>query len=159
MQKNILYLQAVIVTLLSTIYIFIDNVSDAFWMISAMAALMYLIIYVFMFMAAMKLRKTQPNVKRGYVLKGLHGWCYLGLFSTCVALIFGFIPPNSFSSMPFFEYAGILLLGLIVAGVPPFIFYALRKPSWQMVPKAEADQYSAALQDLQDADNKAANPS
>lgn len=155
-QKNILYLQAIIVTLLSTIYIFIDNVSDAFWMISAMAALMYLIIYVFMFMAAMKLRKTQPNVKRGYVLKGLHGWCYLGLFSTCVALIFGFIPPSSFSSMPFLEYAGILLLGLIIAGIPPFIFYAVRKPSWQMVPKAEADQYSAALQDLQDQDDKAA---
>jgi glutamate:GABA antiporter len=155
-QKNILYLQAVIVTLLSTIYIFIDNVSDAFWMISAMAALMYLIIYVFMFLAAMKLRKTQPTVKRGFVLKGLHGWCYLGLFSTCVALIFGFIPPNNFSHMPFFEYAGILLIGLVIAGVPPFIFYAVRKPSWQMVPKAEADQYSAALQDLQDADDKAA---
>ena len=158
-QKNILYLQAVIVTLLSTIYIFIDNVSDAFWMISAMAALMYLIIYVFMFMSAMKLRRTQPNVKRGYVLKGLHGWCYLGLFSTCVALIFGFIPPNNFSSMPFFEYAGVLLLGLVVAGAPPFIFYALRKPSWQMVPKAQADQYSAALQDLQNADDKAARES
>jgi len=112
-----------------------------------------------MFMAAMKLRKTQPNVKRGYVLKGLHGWCYLGLMSTCVALIFGFIPPNNFSSMPFFEYAGILLLGLVVAGTPPFIFYALRKPSWQMVPKAESDQYSAALQDLQDADTKAASTS
>ena len=107
----------------------------------------------------MKLRKTQPNVKRGYVLKGLHGWCFLGLFSTCVALIFGFIPPNNFSSMPFFEYAGILLLGLVVAGVPPFIFYAVRKPSWQMVPKAESDQYSAALQDLQAADDKAATAS
>ena len=90
------------------------------------------------------------------MLKGLHGWCYLGLFSTCVALIFGFIPPSSFSSMPFLEYAGILLLGLIIAGIPPFIFYAVRKPSWQMVPKAEADQYSAALQDLQDEDDKAA---
>ncbi len=151
-QKNILFLQAAIVTVLSTIYIFIDNVSDAFWMISAMAALMYLIIYLFMFMSAMKLRRTQPDVKRGYVLKGLNGWCYLGLFSTTVALIFGFIPPAQFSTMPFVEYAGILLLGLIVTGVPPFIFYALRKPSWQMVSKEEADQYSAALQDLQAAD-------
>ncbi len=153
-QKNILFLQAAIVTLLSTIYIFIDNVSDAFWMISAMAALMYLIIYLFMFMSAMKLRRIQPNVKRGYVLKGLNAWCCLGLLSTTIALIFGFIPPAKFSMMPFIEYAGILLIGLIITAMPPFIFYALRKPSWQVVSKEEADQYSAALQDLAQADDK-----
>ena len=149
-QSNILILQAILVTLLSTIYIFVDNVSDAFWMISAMAALMYLTIYIFMFMSAMKLRKTQPHVKRGFVLKGLHFWCFLGLASTIVAIFFGFIPPSQFSDMPLFEYIGILVAGLIVTGAPPFIFYAIRKPSWIVTPKSEYEQYSAPLQDLQD---------
>lgn len=151
-QVNILILQAIIVTLLSTIYIFVDNVSDAFWMISAMAALMYLIIYLFMFMSAMKLRKTQPNVKRGFVLKGLHFWCYLGMAATIIAIIFGFIPPSQFSNMPVLEYIGILVAGLIITGAPPFIFYAVRKPSWQVEPKSESEKYTAALQDLQDSD-------
>lgn len=151
-QSNILILQAILVTLLSTIYIFVDNVSDAFWMISAMAVLMYLTIYVFMFLSAMKLRKTQPNVKRGFVLKGLHFWCYLGLASTIVAIIFGFIPPSQFSNMPILEYVGILVAGLIITGAPPFIFYAVRKPSWAVTPKSETDQYSAPLQDLENSD-------
>lgn len=151
-QSNILILQAILVTLLSTIYIFVDNVSDAFWMISAMAVLMYLTIYVFMFLSAMKLRKTQPNVKRGFVLKGLYFWCYLGLASTIVAIIFGFIPPSQFSNMPILEYVGILVAGLIVTGAPPFIFYAVRKPSWAVTPKSETDQYSAPLQDLENSD-------
>jgi len=47
------------------------------------------------------------------------------------------------------------LIGLVVVGVPPFIVYAVCKPSWQLVPEAESDEYSAALQDLQYADNKA----
>ena len=139
-------------TLLSTAYIFIDNVSDAFWMLSAMAALMYLIIYVFMFMSAMKLRKTQPNVKRGFVLKGLHFWCILGLAATILAIIFGLIPPSQFSNMPVLEYIGILVAGLIITGAPPFIFYAVRKPSWEVAPKSETEAYSAPLQDLQNSD-------
>ena len=151
-QQNILILQAILVTLLSTIYIFIDNVSNAFWMTSAMAALIYLIIYIFMFMSAMKLRKTQPNVKRGFVLKGLYFWCYLGLASTIVAIIFGFIPPSQFSDMPTLEYMGILVAGLIITGAPPFIFFAIKKPSWAVTPKSETDKYTAALQDLSDDD-------
>lgn len=151
-QQNILILQAILVTLLSTAYIFIDNVSDAFWMLSAMAALMYLIIYVFMFMSAMKLRKTQPNVKRGFVLKGLHFWCILGLAATILAIIFGLIPPSQFSNMPVLEYIGILVAGLIITGAPPFIFYAVRKPSWEVAPKSETEAYSAPLQDLQNSD-------
>lgn len=155
-QSNILILQAILVTILSTIYIFVDNVSDAFWMVSAMAVLMYLTIYILMFMSAMKLRKTQPNVKRGFFLKGLHFWCFLGLVSTIIAIIFGFIPPSQFSDMPIMEYIGILVAGLIVTGVPPFIFYAVRKPSWAMTPKSEYEQYSAPLQDLENADSTTA---
>ena len=100
----------------------------------------------------MKLRKTQPHVKRGFVLKGLYFWCFLGLASTIVAIFFGFIPPSQFSDMPLLEYVGILLAGLIVTGAPPFIFYAVRKPSWAVTPKSEYEQYSAPLQDLQDID-------
>ena len=113
---------------------------------------MYLIIYVFMFMSAMKLRKTQPNVKRGFVLKGLHFWCILGLAATILAIIFGLIPPSQFSNMPVLEYIGILIAGLIITGAPPFIFYAVRKPSWEVAPKSETEAYSAPLQDLQNSD-------
>ena len=149
-QQNILILQAILVTILSTAYVFIDNVSDAFWMLSAMAALMYLIIYIFMFMSAIKLRKTQPDVKRGFILKGLHFWCGLGLAATVLAIVFGLIPPSQFSNMPVLEYIGILVAGLVLTGAPPFIFYAIRKPDWAVTPKEETEAYSAPYQNLKD---------
>ncbi len=119
-------------------------------MLSAMAALMYLIIYIFMFMSAIKLRKTQPDVKRGFVLKGLHFWCALGLAATILAIVFGLIPPSQFSNMPVLEYIGILVAGLVLTGAPPFIFYAVRKPDWAVTPKEETEAYSAPYQNLKD---------
>lgn len=121
-----------------------------------MAALMYLIIYVFMFMAAMKLRKTQPNVK--WLCIKAARLVLSGVIFDLRSTDFRLYTAQQLQQHAVFRICGDLVAGLIVAGVPPFT-YALRKPSWQMVPKAEADQYSAALQIFQDADDKAANPS
>jgi amino acid transporter len=147
-QKNILLVQAILVSALSLLYVIVPDVSAAFWMLSAIAAQMYLIIYVLMFSAAMKLRRTQPNVKRGYRAPAIHFWSALGILSSVVALSLGFVPPSQFATLSPVAYVAMLLIGLFVFAVPPFIFYALRKPDWQVVTKAEADSYSAALQDL-----------
>jgi glutamate:GABA antiporter len=117
-------------------------------MLSALAVQMYLIIYVFMFAAAMKLRKTQPNVKRGYRAPAIHFWSILGILSSVLALLLGFLPPSQFKMLPPPIYVGTLVFGLVITAAPAFLFYKYRKPSWQLVPKAESDRYSAALQDL-----------
>jgi glutamate:GABA antiporter len=148
-QKNILFLQGIMVSILSLLYIVVPDVSAAFWMLSAMAAQMYLIIYLFMFSAALKLRQSQPNVKRGYRAPAIHFWAVLGIVSSLFALILGFMPPSQYKTMSPVIYVGILVGGLVLFGLPPFIFYAFRKPDWQVVSKAEADKFSAALQDLE----------
>jgi amino acid transporter len=147
-QKNILFVQALAVTLLAFLYVVLPNVSAAFWMLSAIAAQIYLIIYIFMFSAALKLRKTQPHVKRGFICPAIEFWAILGIISSAIALLLGFVPPSQYSSLSPVVYVGILLAGLIVFAIPPFIFYANRKPEWQVVPTAEADKNSAPLQDL-----------
>ncbi|MGL5111623.1 MAG: APC family permease [Flavobacterium sp.] len=148
-QKNILILQGVLVTVLSLIYVVVPDVSTAFWMLSAIAAQMYLIIYLFMFSAVLKLRKTQPNVKRGYKAPAVHFWAYLGIASSLFTFFLGFVPPNQYKTMSPVVYVAILIGGLLLFGLPPFIFYAYRKPEWQVISKGEADKYSAALQDME----------
>jgi len=148
-QANILVLQAVLVSLLALLYVLVPDVSGAFWMLSALATQMYLIVYVFMFAAAMRLRRTQPDVKRGFRAPALHVWSILGIASSALALLLGFLPPSQFKMLPPAIYVGTLVLGLVVTAAPAFLFYAFRKPGWQMVPKAESDRYSAALQDLE----------
>lgn len=148
-QANILVLQAVLVSLLALLYVLVPDVSGAFWMLSTLATQMYLVVYVFMFAAAMRLRRTQPDVKRGFRAPAIHAWSILGIASSALALLLGFFPPSQFRMLPPAIYVGTLVLGLVVTAAPAFLFYAFRKPGWQMVPKAESDRYSAALQDLE----------
>jgi hypothetical protein len=60
----------------------------------------------------------------------------------------GFVPPTQYSALSPILYVGILLGGLILFAIPPFIFYANRKHEWQVVPTAEAEKNTAPLQDL-----------
>ena len=87
--------QAVIVTLLALLYIVVPDVSAAFWMLSAIAAQIYLTVYIFMFLSALRLRQTQPNVKRGFVCPAIKFWATLGLIAAVFALLLGFVPPSS----------------------------------------------------------------
>ncbi|MFM7448702.1 MAG: amino acid permease [Leptolyngbyaceae cyanobacterium] len=150
-QKNILLVQAAVVTLLAFLYVIVPDVSAAFWMLSAIAAQIYLIIYIFMFAAALKLRKTQPQVRRGFICPALDFWATLGILASACALLLGFVPPDQFKTLSPALYVAILVIGLIVFAIPPFLFYANRKNSWQMIPAAEAEKNTAPLQDLKDA--------
>lgn len=148
-QKNILFVQAVLVSILALFYVIVPNVSAAFWMLSAIAAQVYLTIYIFMFAAALKLRKSQPHVKRGFVCPAIEFWSILGIISSFFALLLGFVPPTQYSTISPVVYVGILLAGLILFAIPPFLIYANRKPGWQVVSAAEAEKNTAPLQDLE----------
>ena len=49
-------------------------------------------------------------------------------------------------------YVGILLAGLILFAIPPFIFYANRKPDWQQISSEEIEKTTAPLKFLDNAD-------
>jgi glutamate:GABA antiporter len=88
--------------------------------------------YVLMFIAAMNLRRSQPGRSRSYRVPALGLLCVLGIVSSVVAFVIGFIPPSQFSHLNPLKYTlqivgGILLIGLL----PPFLMDRLRKPSWK----------------------------
>lgn len=151
-QQNILIVQAVIVTLLALIYVVVPDVSTAFWILSAIAAQIYLTVYIFMFLSALRLRQTQPNIQRGFVCPAIKFWAVLGLIASVLALLLGFVPPNQFKAMSPMLYEGILFGGLILFGIPPFIFYANRKRDWQMISSDEIEKSTAPLKYLDNVD-------
>ncbi|WP_354670717.1 amino acid permease [Streptomyces flavofungini] len=59
--------QGVVTTLIGVLYAFSDDVSSAYWMFSVITVQIYLIAYLLMFVAAVRLRATQPHVRRGFV--------------------------------------------------------------------------------------------
>ena len=63
---RILAAQGVVITLIAVLYAFVPTVSNAYWIFAAMATQVYMIMYVLMFIAAVRLRRAQPDQIRGY---------------------------------------------------------------------------------------------
>lgn len=95
---KILISQGILFTLLSSVYILFDSINAAYWILSAMCAQMALLVYVFMFSAAIKLRYSKPNHRGTYKIPGGNIGIWLiagiGLISCVATILIGFVPPT-----------------------------------------------------------------
>jgi len=137
-QQNILVTQGLITTVIALLYAFIPDVSSAYWIFSVITTQVYLIMYLLMFVAAIRLRRTHPDHPRGYRAPLLVSMCGVGFAASLAALLIGFVPPSQFESGNVGVYivivaGGALGLGLLV----PYLFYRFRKPTWKQPDTAE----------------------
>jgi len=139
-QIGILIPQAVIVTLIALIYVLVPNVSDVFLALIGMAAALYVVMYIMMFAAAMVLRRKEPDVKRGYKVPFLGFIASVGLIACVLAFIMSFFPASGETAFPQTIYPLVVAAVVFVLGIPPFIFYAMRKPGWDMRSEEEKDR-------------------
>ena len=129
---RILAAQGAVITLIALLYAFIPSVSHAYWIFAVMATQVYMIMYVLMFIAAIRLRRSQPDHARGYRVRALGPLCVLGTVSSVVALVIGFVPPAQFGHSDPLVYGVLILAGVLVIGiVPPLLMDRLRKPEWK----------------------------
>jgi len=129
-QSGILMLQGTIVTILAAIFIIVPNVSAAFIALVDMGAALYLIMYMLMFAAAIVLRRKEPNVKRTYRVPAMNLVAGVGFVGCLAAFVLAFVPPDGFTAFPSAAYPWIVGLVIVVLGVPPLVFYAVRRPAW-----------------------------
>lgn len=130
MPTTILIVQSALSSLLSCAILFMPTVSSAFMLMSALAAQLYLVMYLLMFAAAIRLRYTHSHVPRGYrVPGGLPGiWlvCGVAILTSAFVMLFGFIPPDSVSKEGLgasLAYVAFLLGGVLVFTGIPLLFY------------------------------------
>jgi amino acid transporter len=131
-EVRILSGQAIVITIIALLYAFIPDVSRAYWIFAVMATQVYLIMYLLMFVAASRLRRTQPDHPRGYRAPALRALSLVGGISSAIALLIGFIAPSQFSHTNPLLYALLILGGLLAIGIlPPLLMDRLRKPAWK----------------------------
>ncbi|NUP61338.1 MAG: amino acid permease [Nonomuraea sp.] len=131
-QQNILVTQGIVTTIIALGYALIPNVSSVYWIFSTITTQVYLIVYLLMFVAAMRLRKNQPDHPRGYRVPALGLLCVVGLVASLAALVIGFVPPSQFGGGSVWSYIAIVGSGLVVLGLLiPWLFLKFRKPSWR----------------------------
>ena len=131
-EVRILAAQGAVITVIALLYAFVPDVSRAYWIFAVMATQVYLIMYVLMFVAAIRLRRSQPDRARGYRAPALGLLCLLGAVSSVAALVIGFVPPSQFGHTDPFVYAVLVLAGILAIGiVPPLLMDRRRKPGWK----------------------------
>jgi putative glutamate/gamma-aminobutyrate antiporter len=134
----IMIFQGLIVSMLCSAFLLMPNVSSSYWMLNDLTALLYLIMYILMFMAAIRLRYKYPDTKRSYRIPGGKNfgmWAVggLGLVSSMFAFCIGFIPPATLdmgSRLTFHLFIGLGVSSMFIA---PLLIFAFRKDSWRHV--------------------------
>jgi putative glutamate/gamma-aminobutyrate antiporter len=134
MPTTLLIFQAIIVSVLSLLFLFMPSVSSAYWILSALVAQLYLIMYILMFAAAIKLRYKQPDVERPYKIPGGNWGIWVvagvGLIGSALSIIVGFFPPAQINTGNVFFYVAFLILGVIILCFVPSIILLFKKSHW-----------------------------
>ncbi len=135
MQKNILLIQGGAVTFLSLLFVVMPSVQSFYQILSQLTVLLYLIMYLLMFAAAIYLRYSMKDAARPFRL-GSKGNCVMwivagmGFLGSLLAFVLSFIPPAQIAVGSNTTWYSVLVIGCIVVVVAPFIIYAMRKPHW-----------------------------
>ncbi len=141
---RLLMMQAILMSVSSLIFLYMPQISSGFWMLTALSAQSYLVMYILMFIAAIKLRYSKPHVPRAYRVpfktKGIWLFSCMGILSSCFAIALCFVPPTTLKVGNPTLYALILGVGLVIMCIVPLFIHAHRKPHWVMKVKVTDDQ-------------------
>ena len=111
------------------------SVQSFYQILSQLTILLYLIMYMLMFAAAIALRYKMKDAERPFRLGKGNGVMWVmggvGFAGSLLAFVLSFIPPSQIQTGSSTVWYSVLIVGCIVMVIIPFIIYAMRKPSWK----------------------------
>lgn len=138
----ILWVQGIFVTLLAFALVVLPSVESAYQLLSQMSTVLYLMLCVMIYMAFLRLRRTEPNAHRGFRIPGgkFVEWLIgiVGIVGIVFASVLSFFPPSQINTGSPTVYVTILIVGVLFFFILPLVVYALRRPNWK---NAKSDFY------------------
>ena len=133
--RNVMLLQAIVVSLLCMLMLFFD-LNRIFYFLTIASAQVYLVMYVLMFISVIVLRIKQPKVPRAFVIPGgMPGLLLVagggGLTAVGGILIMFWPPLTSDISMEGSTFTLALLGTFVVIITTPLVLYLFRNPDWK----------------------------
>ena len=134
-QKNILLVQGIAVTVLSLLFVVMPSVQSFYQILSQLTVILYLVMYLLMFAGAIALRYKMKQLKRPFRIgKSGNGLMWIvggvGFCGSLLAFILSFIPPSQIAVGSTTVWFSVLIIGALVFIIAPFVIYAAKKPSW-----------------------------
>jgi len=126
MPAVILIFQAILVSIIIGAFILIPSVNGAYWLLSVLAAQLYMMMYILMFLASLALKcKNRSKPNHYHISGGFIGHCLvavLGLIGSVGAFLICFIPPSNVAIGDKAHYEIVLIVALVVLTFLPLLF-------------------------------------
>ncbi len=134
---NLMLFQAIVVTIAAFVFLFLPNINISYWILNALAAQMYIIMYIFLLISGIVLRYKKPHVHRTYKVPfgntGMWIAVVVGVLASLFTLAFSFAPPVfRFIVESNLAYEILLIGGLVLSCLIPIAIYSFRKPHWKL---------------------------
>lgn len=129
---RMLLLQAVLVSVMCAAFFLMPSVNGSYWLLTALSTQLYMVMYVFMFVAAIRLRHKYPDRPRPFRIpmgKYMGMWLFglLGVMGSLITIIVGFFPPGGIDVGGKIHYELVFTGGMILMMLPVLFFYAYRR--------------------------------
>ncbi|MCH9811442.1 APC family permease [bacterium] len=123
---NALLMQGIIVTILSTFYLFLPSINTAFIFLSIITAQLAMIVYITLFAAGIYLHHKKGEVARSFKVpggdKGIWAVGLAGITICLFAFMVGFIPPKAALIENILLYESLLVGVMIIISFFPLLF-------------------------------------
>lgn len=120
---NTLLIQALIGSLLASIFLFMPTLKSAFWLLIALTSQFTVLVYCLIFTSAVVLRYTRPNLPRPYRIPGgnviIVLICGLAILVCLAGFVLGWFPPKQIGYFSHGRYILYILFGdALILGTP-----------------------------------------
>ncbi|GIP24149.1 tyrosine-tyramine antiporter [Paenibacillus sp. J22TS3] len=129
-------IQAIVISLVSVLYLVVPDVNSAFLIITITTTILYCIVYALIAISAIRLRYKMPDIERPFRL-GLKGnglmWfvSILSLLSVAITIVVSLIPPSVLEPSQYTGYIIYQIVATVVMVGIALIIHKKKKPSWK----------------------------
>ncbi len=130
--SRVLLLQAGLVTILCGGFFLLPSINSIYWLFTALSTELYLVMYVFLFLAAIHLKNKFKNHPRHFSVPGgkigYYLTCALGLAGCTMSLVVGFFPPEESLNMGgAARFRLIFVAGILLMMLPAGLLYLYKQ--------------------------------
>ena len=142
--SRVLLLQAFLVTVLCSGYVLLPSINAIYWLFTALSTELYVIMYIFMFIAAIRLKQKYPTRHRPFAIPGgrlgYYLTCALGLIGCIISVVVGFFPPEGSINVGGANHFRLVFIGGIALMLLPAALLYLWKKIKERSPHGESLQ-------------------
>ncbi|WP_416829247.1 tyrosine-tyramine antiporter [Ectobacillus polymachus] len=129
-------IQAIVISLVSILYIVVPDVSSAFFILTITTTILYCVVYILIALSAIRLRYTMPDLQRPFRL-GSNGnglmWIVflLSMISIIFTIIVSLIPPSILNPNQYTGYIIYQVVATLVMIGIALVINRFKKPEWK----------------------------